>query len=135
MYRRRILNCSVQRAVYQYLHSCSKTHAHKTHNIQYSKEYKIQKLIYILILMPANPLLGPLEGEGPENLDFFGPKWPSIRSLPFQSPKKSQESGPTPAMTLITVIRIAILKPSCGVEFSDHVKHQHFLERKGQSSC
>jgi hypothetical protein len=27
----------------------------------------------ITILMQANPLLGSLEGLGPENLDFFGP--------------------------------------------------------------
>jgi hypothetical protein len=39
--------------------------------------------------MGANPLLGLLEGVGPENLDFFGPKWHSHRSQPFQGPKKS----------------------------------------------
>jgi hypothetical protein len=27
-----------------------------------------------MILMRANPLLGPLEGVGPENRDFLGPK-------------------------------------------------------------
>jgi hypothetical protein len=28
-----------------------------------------------MILMQANQLLKPLEVVGPENLDFFGPKW------------------------------------------------------------
>ncbi len=32
------------------------------------------------------PLLGPLEGVGPENFNFLGPKWHSLRSLPFQGP-------------------------------------------------
>jgi hypothetical protein len=53
-------------------------------------EYRIQKRMYIklpiynvqqlfvygawtLILMLVNPLLRPLEGVIPENLDFFGP--------------------------------------------------------------
>ncbi len=27
---------------------------------------------------------------------FFGPKWHSLRSLPFQSPKKSRFPGPNP---------------------------------------
>jgi hypothetical protein len=30
-------------------------------------------------------------------LNFFGPKWHSLRSLPFQGPKKSRFSGPTPS--------------------------------------
>jgi hypothetical protein len=30
----------------------------------------------LIILMGANPLLGPLEGMGPENLEFFGPDMP-----------------------------------------------------------
>jgi hypothetical protein len=29
----------------------------------------------LLILMRENPLLGPLEGVCPENIDFFWPKW------------------------------------------------------------
>jgi hypothetical protein len=32
----------------------------------------------------ADTLLGPLERVGPENLEFFGPKWRSLRALPFQ---------------------------------------------------
>ncbi len=27
----------------------------------------------VMILLGLNPFLGPLEGVGPENLDFFGP--------------------------------------------------------------
>ncbi len=37
----------------------------------------------------GNPLLGPLEGVGPENLNYFGPIWHSLCSLPIQGPKKS----------------------------------------------
>ncbi len=33
----------------------------------------------VIILMGTNPLLGPLEGVGPENLDFFWPLWHSLR--------------------------------------------------------
>ncbi len=53
----------------------------------------------LMILMGANPLLGPLEGVGPENLDFFGPngiryacghfraqKVSIFRARPFQWP-------------------------------------------------
>jgi hypothetical protein len=40
----------------------------------------------LMILTRANSLHGPLEVVGPENLDFFGPKWHSLRSLPFQGP-------------------------------------------------
>jgi hypothetical protein len=42
-----------------------------------------------MILMRKNPLLRPLEGVGSENLDFFGPKWHSLCTLPLQGPKKS----------------------------------------------
>jgi hypothetical protein len=50
-----------------------------------------------MILMRANPFLRPLERGGPENLDFLGPKWHSLRSWPFQCPKKSRFSVPTPS--------------------------------------
>ncbi len=39
----------------------------------------------------ATSLLGALEGVGPENLDFFGPKWHE------RGPKKSRFSEPTPS--------------------------------------
>ncbi len=50
-----------------------------------------------MILIGENPLLGPVEGVGPKNLDFFGPKWNLLRSWPFPDPKMSQFSGPTPS--------------------------------------
>jgi hypothetical protein len=34
----------------------------------------------VLILMRANPFRGPLEGVGPENIDFFGPRNGNERS-------------------------------------------------------
>ncbi len=33
-------------------------------------------------LMRATQLQGPLDGVGPENLEFLGPEWHSLRSLP-----------------------------------------------------
>ncbi len=49
--------------------------------------------------MGANPLLGPLEGVGPENRDFFGP-WNGHaheRRECHLGPKKPRFSGPTPS--------------------------------------
>ncbi len=43
---------------------------------------------YVMILRGATSLLEALEGVGPENLDFFGPKWASL--VQFQGPKKSE---------------------------------------------
>jgi hypothetical protein len=43
----------------------------------------------LMILMWENPLLGPVEEVGPENLDFFGPKWHLLRSLPLMAAPKS----------------------------------------------
>ncbi len=37
---------------------------------------------------------GVLEGS----FDFFGPKWHSLRSRPFQGPKKYRFSGPNPSI-------------------------------------
>jgi hypothetical protein len=34
----------------------------------------------------SNLFLGPIEGVGPENLGFLGPKWHSLWSLPFRGP-------------------------------------------------
>jgi hypothetical protein len=64
-----------------------------------------------IILMLANPLLGPLEGEGggPKNLYFFGPKWHSLPSLPIQGPKETRLSGPTP-LQLAFVTNVAHIK-------------------------
>ncbi len=48
----------------------------------------------IWIWMGKNPFLGPFEGVGPESLDFFVPKWHSLRSLPFKGPKSLDFQGP-----------------------------------------
>jgi hypothetical protein len=49
----------------------------------------------------ANPLFGPLEGVGPENIDFCWPKWHMLRSLPFQDQKCLNFQGPPLQMALI----------------------------------
>jgi hypothetical protein len=60
-----------------------------------------------MILRAATSLLGALEGVGPKNLDFFGPKWHSLCSGHFRGSKKSQFSGPTPSnATLNDVARL-----------------------------
>jgi hypothetical protein len=41
--------------------------------------------------------LGLNDFDAGKSFDFFGPKWHSFRSLPFQGPKKSRFSGPTPS--------------------------------------
>jgi hypothetical protein len=49
-----------------------------------------------------------LEGVGPGNQDFFGPKWYSLCSLSFQGQKKSRFPKPTLPMPL--VMDVACLK-------------------------
>jgi hypothetical protein len=44
--------------------------------------------LYLIVLRRATSLFGAMERVGPENLDFFGPKWHSLCLLPFQGPKK-----------------------------------------------
>ncbi len=56
----------------------------------------------LMILTRANSLHGPLEVVGPENLDFFGPKLHSLRSLPFQGP-------PLPVALVMDVSSIKII--------------------------
>jgi hypothetical protein len=41
-----------------------------------------------MIMIGANPLLGPLEEVGPENIDFFGPKWHLSSLVAISGPKK-----------------------------------------------
>jgi hypothetical protein len=80
----------------------------QSHNKQYriqNTETHTQKITYVPVLygtwnfflLRENPLLRPLEGVGHENLNFLGPKWHLLRSLPFQGPKKSWFWGPTPS--------------------------------------
>ncbi len=40
-------------------------------------------------MMEGNPFLSLLGWVGPESLDFFGPKWHSLRVLPFKGPEVS----------------------------------------------
>jgi len=66
---------------------------YSTENRIQNTEDRIQKLIYIkfsihliwrldfMILMPANPFSGPLEGVGPENRDLFGSRNGNERGL------------------------------------------------------
>ncbi len=59
----------------------------------------------LMIFMGANLLLRPLDGVGPENLDFFVPKWQSLRpnkSLDFQGPPSS--NGPYNGFSRIKTI-------------------------------
>ncbi len=53
-----------------------------------------------MILMRENPLLGPLEGVGPENLDFFGPKWSRLSRCHFRAQKSLNFQGPPLPMAL-----------------------------------
>ncbi len=60
----------------------------------------------------SKPLLGLLEGVGPENPDFFRPKWHLLRSLSFQGHKSLSYQGPSLPMALvIDVTRIKIIAP------------------------
>ncbi len=52
-------------------------------------------------LMGANPLQGPWEGVGPENLDFFGPNFRHEKSR-FSGPTLS--NGPCKGFALIKFI-------------------------------
>ena len=70
--------CIVQLNSYQIHFMAHKTPSCDT--IMLSKVFDIT-VLDLMILMWSHPLLGQLEGVGPENLDFFGPKWHSLRSL------------------------------------------------------
>ncbi len=52
--------------------------------------------LYLMVLRAATSLLGALEGVGPETRLFWAQM--ALASLvPFQGPKKSRLSGPTPS--------------------------------------
>jgi hypothetical protein len=61
--------------------------------------------LYLMVLRCATSLLGTLEGVGPENLDFFGPKWHWLRR--FRAPKSLDFQGPGLLMP-----RVMMLHPS-----------------------
>ncbi len=56
------------------------TRVHKTTNVPV-----VFMAQYVMILRGATSLLGALEGVGPENLNFFGPKWHSLRLCHFRA--------------------------------------------------
>jgi hypothetical protein len=61
-----------------------------------------------MILMLANLFLGPLiEEVSPENLDFFGPKWHSFSSLPFQGPESLDVQGPPLLMAVVIDLHVS----------------------------
>jgi hypothetical protein len=73
---------------YQSLHTAHTTqlqgYLHTTHNnTQQSYKTHVHKITNVPVVSMA--------------LDFFGPKWHSLHLLPFQGPKMSQFSGPTPS--------------------------------------
>ncbi len=62
------------------------TQQHYTTALGYIKLQMYQLFLwrlYLMVLRGATSLLRALEGVGPENLDFFGPKWRSLRSMPL----------------------------------------------------
>jgi hypothetical protein len=72
------------------------TQQHTTQMQTNSCTYNYHCTYFFFIWRRANPLLGAFEGVGPVNLDFFWPKWHSLRLLQFQGPKKSRFSWPNP---------------------------------------
>ncbi len=86
----------------------------------------------LMLLMGTNPLLGPLEGVGPEILDFFGPRWHSLRWLPFLGPKSHNILGPTPSggprngfATIKIITSRAIWTIATRIAIFSRIKHQY----------
>jgi hypothetical protein len=67
--------------------------------------------LYLMVLRSATSLLGALEGVGPENLDFFGPKWHSLHSCHFRAQKSLDFQGPPLPMPLVMMLHSS--KPLC----------------------
>jgi hypothetical protein len=68
-------------------------------------------------------LLGPVKGVSLENLDFFGPKWHSLRMLPFQGPKSLIFQGlPLPVTLVMDVSRIKIITFRAVRKYKDDLK-------------
>ncbi len=60
--------------------------------------------LYFIVLRSATALLGALEGVGPENIDFFWPKWHSLRSCHFRTQKSLDFQGPPLPMPLVMLL-------------------------------
>jgi hypothetical protein len=54
--------------------------------------------LYLMVLRGATSLLGALEGVNPENIDFFGHKWHSLRLCHFRA-QKSNDVAPLKTIT------------------------------------
>jgi hypothetical protein len=78
----------------------SETHVHKITNVQYFFIWRLD----LLLLMGANPLLGPSEVVVPENLDFIRPKRQLLRLLPFQGPPLPNANGRCDRFARIKII-------------------------------
>ena len=55
-----------------------------------------------MIMMRENPLLGPLEGMGPENLDFFGQNGTCFARCHLRAQKSLDFQGPALPMAFET---------------------------------
>ncbi len=60
--------------------------------------------LYLMVLRGATSLLGALEGVGPKNPDFFGPKWHSLRSCHFRAQKSLDFQGPPLPMPQVMLL-------------------------------
>ncbi len=60
-----------------------------------------ERVGYFMVLRRANPLFGALEGVGPGNLDFFGPKGPRFARSYFRAQKSLDFQGPPLPMPLV----------------------------------
>jgi hypothetical protein len=82
--------------------------------------------------MGANPFRGSLEGVGPENPDFFGPRNGNERSECHLGPKKSrsckqQLTGTLMVITALMYGRVKILNTD-GLQTAVHVGHGRVTE-------
>jgi hypothetical protein len=82
------------------------TWVHKTTNVS---------IVFMALILNgfegATSLLGALERVGPENLDFFGPKWHSLRLCHFRAQKSLDFQGPPLPMPLVSRNDVAPLIP------------------------
>ncbi len=79
----------------------NRTWVHKTTNVP---GVFMALILYFMVLRGATSLLGALEGVGPKNLDFFGPKWHSFRTWHFRAQKSLDFQGPPLPMPLVMML-------------------------------
>jgi hypothetical protein len=73
------------------------TRVHRTTNVPV-----VFMALYVMILRGATSLVRALEGVGPKNLDFVGPKWHSLRSCHFRA-QKSNDVAPLKIITYCAI--------------------------------